>query len=185
MGPRLPSNKVLAHLDVNTSTTAKPYLDASLRSGQVKTDFGGHFVNGTTLHSAYNAKSTYLSAHVGAGYVLKLSEQSKLNLHAQYLWSHQDGDTVKLTTGETVKFKDVASQRTRLGTKWDYALTPTTTAWLGAAWEHEYDGKAKASILYPHAIKLAQKYRTCWCRGGVGCFVAGLRPRSRLRACAK
>ncbi|GHU13398.1 membrane protein [Betaproteobacteria bacterium] len=137
---------VLAHLTLNPSTTAQPYLDASLRSGQVKTDFGGHFINGTTLHSAYNAKSTYVSAHVGAGYVLKLSEQSKLDVYGQYLWSHQDGDTVKLTTGETVKFKDVASQRTRLGTKWDYALTPTTTAWLGAAWEHEYDGKANASI---------------------------------------
>ncbi|GHT98706.1 hypothetical protein AGMMS49960_02320 [Betaproteobacteria bacterium] len=142
---------ILAHLALDTSTTAQPYLDASLRSGQVKTDFGGHFVNGTTLHSAYDAKSTYLSAHVGAGYLLKLSEQSKLDVYGQYLWSHQDGDTVKLTTGETVKFKDVASQRTRLGTKWDYALTPTTTAWFGAAWEHEYDGKAKASI-YGYAL---------------------------------
>ncbi|GHT86887.1 hypothetical protein AGMMS49960_01900 [Betaproteobacteria bacterium] len=54
----------------------------------------------------------YVRAHVGAGYVLNLTAQSKLDLHAQYLWSHQDGDTVKLTTGETVKFKDVASQRT-------------------------------------------------------------------------
>ncbi|GHU02412.1 hypothetical protein FACS1894154_12310 [Betaproteobacteria bacterium] len=45
-----------------------------------------------------------------------------------------------------MKFKAVDSQRTRLGTKWDYALTPQTTAWLGAAWEHEYDGKANASI---------------------------------------
>ncbi|GHU23400.1 hypothetical protein FACS189488_05870 [Betaproteobacteria bacterium] len=64
---------ILAHLALNPSTTAQPYLDASLRSGQVKTDFGGHFVNGVTLHSAYNAKSTYLSAHIGAGYVLNLT----------------------------------------------------------------------------------------------------------------
>ncbi|GHU08930.1 hypothetical protein AGMMS50225_08530 [Betaproteobacteria bacterium] len=114
------------------------------RSKNVKTDRDRPTV--TTLHSAYNAKSTYLSAHIGAGYVLNLTAQSKLDLHAQYLWSHQDGDTVKLTTGETVKFKGVDSQRTRLGTKFHHALTPKTTAWIGAAWEHEYDGKANASI---------------------------------------
>ncbi|GHT85327.1 hypothetical protein AGMMS49960_14030 [Betaproteobacteria bacterium] len=88
----------------------------------------------------------YCYERLGADYVLNLTAQSKLDLHAQYLWSHQDGDTVKLTTGETVKFKDVDSQRTRLGTKLHHALNQQTTAWFGAAWEHEYDGKAKASI---------------------------------------
>jgi predicted porin len=29
-----------------------------------------------------------------------------------------------------------------------YALNPQTSAYVGAAWEHEYDGKAKACILY-------------------------------------
>ncbi|GHU11844.1 hypothetical protein FACS1894185_5720 [Betaproteobacteria bacterium] len=87
-----------------------------------------------------------MSAHLGVGYLLKLSEQSKLDIYGQYLWSHQNGDTVKLTTGETVKFEAVDSQRTRLGAKWHHALTTKTTAYVGAAWEHEYNGKANASI---------------------------------------
>ncbi|GHU08047.1 hypothetical protein FACS1894158_17040 [Betaproteobacteria bacterium] len=137
---------ILAHFAFNEPHLKPLYLGASLRTGQVKTDFGGKFLNGVTLHSAYDAKSAYVSGHVGAGYVVKLTEQSKLDVYGQYLWSHQNGDTVKLTTGETVKFKAVNSQRTRLGAKWSHALNPQTAAYVGAAWEHEYDGKAKASI---------------------------------------
>ncbi|GHU10030.1 hypothetical protein FACS1894185_0420 [Betaproteobacteria bacterium] len=133
---------ILARFAFDETQAAPLYLDASIRSGKVKTDFSGNF-GGT--HSGYDAKSTYVSAHVGVGYVLKLTEQSKLDVYGQYLWSHQNGDTVKLTTGETVKFEGVDSQRTRLGAKWHHALNAKTTAWLGAAWEHEYDGKANAN----------------------------------------
>ncbi|GHU14905.1 membrane protein [Betaproteobacteria bacterium] len=121
------------------------YFDASIRSGKVKTDFSGNLFDTFGRAAAYDAKSTYVSAHVGLGYVITLTEQSKLDVYGQYLWSHQNGDTVKLTTGETVKFEDVDSQRTRLGAKWHHALNAKTTAYVGAAWEHEYDGKAKAS----------------------------------------
>ncbi|GHU10421.1 hypothetical protein FACS1894185_1840 [Betaproteobacteria bacterium] len=42
--------------------------------------------------AAYNAQSTYVSAHIGLGYALNLTEQSKLNVYGQYLWRHQNGD---------------------------------------------------------------------------------------------
>ncbi|GHU31020.1 hypothetical protein AGMMS50256_18880 [Betaproteobacteria bacterium] len=38
------------------------------------------------------------------------------------------------------------SQRTRLGTRWSTTLSQQTRAYAGVAWEHEYDGKVKASI---------------------------------------
>ncbi|GHU14838.1 hypothetical protein FACS189441_5490 [Betaproteobacteria bacterium] len=136
---------ILARFAFDETQAAPLYLDASLRSGKVKTDFSGNLFDTFGQAAAYDAKSTYVSAHVGLGYVITLTEQSKLDIYGQYLWSHQNGDTVKLTTGETVKFKAVDSQRTRLGAKFHHVLNAKTTAWLGAAWEHEYDGKAKAS----------------------------------------
>ncbi|GHU10871.1 hypothetical protein AGMMS50225_15190 [Betaproteobacteria bacterium] len=56
-----------------------------------------------------------------------------------------------LTTGETVNFKDATSRRLRLGAKWNLALEQNTSLYIGAAWEHEYDGKANASI-YGYAL---------------------------------
>ncbi|GHT90603.1 hypothetical protein AGMMS49545_04580 [Betaproteobacteria bacterium] len=137
---------ILARFAFDETQAAPLYLDASIRSGKVKTDFSGNLYDGFGRAAAYNAKSTYVSAHVGAGYLLKLTEQSKLDVYGQYLWSHQNGDTVKLTTGETVKFEAVDSQRTKLGAKFHHTLTTKTTAYVGAAWEHEYNAKANASI---------------------------------------
>ncbi|GHU42472.1 hypothetical protein AGMMS50289_07250 [Betaproteobacteria bacterium] len=137
---------ILARFAFDETQAAPLYLDASIRSGKVKTDFSGNLYDGFGRAAAYNAKSTYVSAHVGVGYVVNLTEQSKLDIYGQYLWSHQNGDTVKLTTGETVKFEAVDSQRTKLGAKWHHTLTTKTTAYVGAAWEHEYNAKANASI---------------------------------------
>ncbi|MDR1889940.1 MAG: hypothetical protein LBQ81_11280, partial [Zoogloeaceae bacterium] len=144
---------LLAHLDFNKTEQGNFYAEASARGGRVKTDFRANFplISGLSRATAYDAESTYASAHVGSGYRLQLNEQSSMQFYGQYLWSHQGGDTVKLTTGETVKFKAVDSQRTRLGARWNYAVSRTAQTWLGAAWEHEYAGKAKASI-YGHQL---------------------------------
>jgi outer membrane autotransporter protein len=121
-------------------------VEASARAGKADTDFKSNLRDGFGRSAEYDTKTGYLGGHVGVGYVLNLNERSKLDLYAQYLWSRQNDDKVKLTTGETVKFSAVDSQRTRLGAKWLYPLSQQTSAYVGAAWEHEYDGKAKASI---------------------------------------
>ncbi|GHT96708.1 hypothetical protein FACS1894116_14250 [Betaproteobacteria bacterium] len=137
---------VLAHFAFNESNSGKLYVDGSARIGRVETDFGSDLIDAFGRSAAFNAKSRYLSSHLGAGYLLPVTASQKLDLYGQYLWSHQDGDTVKLTTGEAVKFKDANSRRLRLGAKWRLALEQNASLYLGAAWEHEYDGKAKASI---------------------------------------
>ncbi|MDR1890473.1 MAG: autotransporter outer membrane beta-barrel domain-containing protein [Zoogloeaceae bacterium] len=142
-------------------------LEGSLRAGKVKTDFGSNDLGNAGQRAAYDAKSGYVSAHVGAGYRFSLGEQSRLKLYAHYLWSHQDGDRVRLTTGDPVKFNAVDSQRTRLGAKWDYQLNKSASAYLGAAWEHEFDGKAKATA-YGEAIDAPEL------QGDTGILEAGL-----------
>jgi hypothetical protein len=98
---------VLAKFAFNETPTGQLYLEASARAGKVDTDFHGYLGQ----HTAYDSKSHYLGSHFGAGYIFKLNDQSQVNLYAQYLWSRQNSDSVKLTTGETVKFKAVDSKK--------------------------------------------------------------------------
>ncbi|GHT92546.1 hypothetical protein AGMMS49545_10260 [Betaproteobacteria bacterium] len=74
---------ILARFAFDETQAAPLYLDASIRSGKVKTDFSGNLYDGFGRAAAYNAKSTYVSAHVGAGYVINLTEQSKLDIYGQ------------------------------------------------------------------------------------------------------
>jgi hypothetical protein len=128
---------LLAHLDVDDAL----YFEGSLRGGRVKTDYDSRDFGQPV---AYDAKSNYLGAHVGAGYRLPVGARASLKLYAQYLWSHQEGDKVTLANGDPVKFSDLDSSRARLGAKWEHGLNKTATAWVGAAWEYEFDGKARA-----------------------------------------
>jgi hypothetical protein len=41
---------------------------------------------------------------------------------------------------------DVNSRRLHAGAKWHLTISPESSLYVGAAWEHEYDGKASASI---------------------------------------
>ncbi|MDR0529027.1 MAG: autotransporter outer membrane beta-barrel domain-containing protein [Zoogloeaceae bacterium] len=56
----------------------------------------------------------------------------------------QDVYSAKLSTGEKVKFEDADSTRVRLGGRFSYAVNERLTPYAGLAWEHEFDGKAKA-----------------------------------------
>ena len=76
---------------------------------------------------------------------LGLNFQRLRNLNHYNFWTHQDGDSVKLSTGDPVKFKDVDSNRLRLGGRFVYAVNDFISPYIGAAWEYEFDGNAKAT----------------------------------------
>ncbi|MDR1646436.1 MAG: autotransporter outer membrane beta-barrel domain-containing protein, partial [Zoogloeaceae bacterium] len=138
---------LLAQLAFNATERGHLYTEASARFGKVKLDFNTRdLFDHLGRRAAFDSDSRYVSAHAGLGYVLKLNERSTLKLYGQYLWSRQGSDTVQLTTGEPVKFAAIDSHRTRLGARWNQNIATSANLYLGAAWEHEYDGKAKASI---------------------------------------
>jgi autotransporter-associated beta strand protein len=140
---------LLAHLKFVETPRDHLYAEASARVGKVSVDFAArdwsNAANGRRV--AYDGDSSYASAHAGLGYVLNLNERSSLDFYGQYLWSRQGSDTARLASDTLrVKFGAVDSQRTRLGVKWNQAVSQNGKAYLGVAWEHEYDGKAKASV---------------------------------------
>jgi len=58
---------------------------------------------------------------------------------------------VKLSSGDPVKFDAVDSHRLRGGGRFSYAVNEFVSPYIGAAYEHELDGKAKATT-YGHSI---------------------------------
>ncbi|MDR2365053.1 MAG: autotransporter outer membrane beta-barrel domain-containing protein, partial [Zoogloeaceae bacterium] len=144
---------LLARLKFAENERGHLYTEASARLGKVNLEFRTYdLIDAFGRRAAYDSDSRYASAHAGLGYLWRLNAQSSLKLYGQYLWSRQGSDTVKLTTGEPVKFQAVDSQRARLGARWSQNVSASASAYLGAAWEHEFDGKAKASI---HGYRLA------------------------------
>jgi outer membrane autotransporter protein len=144
---------LFAHLEFDGTERGHAYAEASARLGKVELDFSTRdLIDALGRRAAYDSDSRYASAHAGLGYVLNLTERDSLELYGQTLWSRQGSDTVRLTTGEPVKFAAVDSQRIRLGARWNRAVNKNGKLYLGAAWEREHDGKARASI---HGYRLA------------------------------
>jgi outer membrane autotransporter protein len=130
------------------------YTEATLRTGRVKTDFHSADLRDAQGTSAnYKSRATYYGVSLGLGHRLTLNDQSSLDLYGKVLWTHENGDSVRLATGDPVKFNAVDSQRVRLGAKLRSALDAdkTLSAYAGLAYEHEFDGEAKAKT---HGYKI-------------------------------
>jgi outer membrane autotransporter protein len=74
-----------------------------------------------------------------------LTDSLHLDTYVQYIWQRQSGDTVTLSSGETLAFMPVNSQRGRLGARLDEDFNKSITGYIGAAYEQEFDGQADAT----------------------------------------
>jgi len=81
------------------------------------------------------------------------------DLYGKYLWTQMQGDSVRLSTGDPIDFESVNSHRLRFGGRYMFgsvfvpvaSSSPMSSAsrritpYIGAAWEHEFGGTARAS----------------------------------------
>jgi hypothetical protein len=133
---------VLGRFDANCGG----YVEASARVGSVTNEYKGRDLrDGLGRNANYDADSTYYGLHAGLGYVWQFTDKASLDLYGKYFWTRQNGDSVHLSTGEPVKFKDVDSSRMRFGGRLAYAVSACVSPYVGAAWEHEFDGRARAT----------------------------------------
>ena len=122
------------------------YTDASARLGRLKTEFSSDDLqNFMGQGSSYDSSVMYYGAHAGLGYIWALSEAANLDLYSKYLWTHQDSDSVTIS-GDHFKFDSINSHRVRGGTRFSYSFDGIATPYMGAAYEHEFDGEANASV---------------------------------------
>ncbi|MDR1397131.1 MAG: autotransporter outer membrane beta-barrel domain-containing protein, partial [Desulfarculales bacterium] len=122
------------------------YAEASARAGGVSNQYSSNDLQAPAGGRAeYDSSSAYYGLHLGLGYVWNLTEAASLDFYGKYFWTRQEGDSVTLSTGDPVTFKDVDSQRLRLGGRFAYAVNEYVSPYIGAAYEHEFDGRARAT----------------------------------------
>jgi len=137
---------VLGRLEYHNTGSGHSYTEGSFRAGGLSngyynadiSDFSGRAVS-------YDSTSAYFGSHIGIGKIRYLSNRAIIDLNTKYLWSHLQGDTVTLSTDETVDFRSIGSHRLRMGGRYTGTAYRTANPYIGAAWEHEFRGNARAS----------------------------------------
>ena len=123
------------------------YYEGSLRAGKTKADYQSKdFTDYEGLNIGYDTSSKYFGAHLGLGKTINLNEKNNLDISLRYFYSHTGGDSVRVTTGETYNFSAVNSHRIRLGVGINHAFNDESKGYVGAYYEREFNGDAKAAV---------------------------------------
>jgi outer membrane autotransporter protein len=140
---------ILGRMDFNQGQAGMFYAEASARAGSVNNDYKNGNLGGYAIN--YESDAAYYGIHAGMGYIWSLTEKTALDLYGKYFWARQDGDSVRLSTGDPIRFDDIDSHRLRAGGRFVYTVNDFIAPYAGAAYEQEFDGKAKATV-YGQAI---------------------------------
>ena len=118
------------------------YVEGSVRVGRVKSDYAGTIDN---THTTYDSSSTYYAGHLGVGQEKQLKNGNTIDTYAKYFFTHQGGDTAKLSTGEVYDFDAADSHRIRFGTRYT-SKKGDASFYTGLAYEYEFGNDIAASF---------------------------------------
>ena len=136
---------ILARMDFVNIGPGRFYAEASGRAGKTHNEYDSSDLRDAAGRKAdYDSSSPYYGLHFGTGYVWNINDAATLDLYGKYFWTRQQSDSVGLSTGEHLSFDDINSSRLRFGGRFAYILNEHVAPYIGAAWEHEFDGKARA-----------------------------------------
>lgn len=121
------------------------YLEASLRTGRLKTDYRSGELNAALGVASYDTSVAYWGAHATLGKNWPLGETSQLAVYGRYSYAHTSGADVDLF-GDAVAFDAMDSQRLRIGGRYDWTLAPHIRPYADLAWEYEFDGDARSTV---------------------------------------
>ncbi|MDR2014994.1 MAG: hypothetical protein LBP99_05150 [Azoarcus sp.] len=137
---------ILGRMDFIETGPGHFYTEGSFRAGGVHNKYkSADLRDGMDREADFTANSAYHGLHFGAGYIWNLSEKASLDLYAKYLWTHQEGKRVHVLD-DPVKFKNMDSHRLRIGGRFAHAVNDYIAPYIGAAYEHEFDGRARATV---------------------------------------
>ena len=138
---------VLGRMDfLNDAGANDYYAEGSFRLGRLSNRFhSGDLGVDTGEDARYKSSSTYFSTYVGAGRLLNINQKNTLELYGRYFWTHLGSDSVSLSASDSIQFNSLNSHRMRAGGRLSHELEQNVFVYAGAAWEYEFDGKAKSS----------------------------------------
>ncbi|MDR2339747.1 MAG: autotransporter outer membrane beta-barrel domain-containing protein [Deltaproteobacteria bacterium] len=140
-----------ARLDFAGGPRGNFHLELAGRFGSVKNTFKSVSINGMPV--GFETKGNYYGFHAGAGYLFNFNDSYLLDVYGKYFWTRQEGDRVNLESGDVVDFDDVNSHRFRAGLRLTLNSSEKIKPYIGAAYEHEVDGKVSASA---YGFKIAE-----------------------------
>ena len=132
------------------------YVEGSLHTGFSSTDFKGA-VFFADQYAKYDFNSWYYGGHFGVGHRWNLFEDVEdfdeedaiqIDGSVKYFLNHQDAKDVTLSTGDSIRFHDANSSRLRVGAKANFFASRVWRPYIGAAYDHEFAGDAKASAYH-------------------------------------
>lgn len=136
---------VLARLDFTEKLLKGLYFEGAFRLGGIQSDWSSDDLRSETgRHASYDLYSPYHGAILGLGYIWEVTDSFKLDFYGQWLWSHVYGGDAYIVD-VPFEFDDVDSHRLRAGVRADWNITEQLGIYFGAAWEHEFDSKARAT----------------------------------------
>ena len=143
---------LLARYDFTSDTLKGLYVDFAARMGHTSTDFNTSDIKYTSSISNwflgdadFDIDSMYYGLMAGVGYQWSITEKATLDLSAHFMWTHQESDSTDVYF-DHVSFEDADSLRTRLGGRFSYAVSESFSPYIGAYWDYEFDGEAKAKV---------------------------------------
>ena len=136
---------LLARIDLTQGLLRGLYIEASGRAGQVNTSwYSDDLQDNMDRPADYDLVTPYYGGHAGLGWLLPLSEDWTLDVYGKYLFAHQDGQDTTIH-GDTIHFDAVDSSRVRLGARLEGDILPSASVYMGAGWEYESLGTARAT----------------------------------------
>ena len=138
---------LLASMDFKKTGDGHFYLEGSAHTGMLHNSFDGDALRDAFGRSAeFDTDTPYYNLHAGLGYLWNITEDHSLDIYGKYYWTRVLGTDETLNTGDHVDFDDITSSRTRLGARYAYQATEHVSAYIGAAWEHEFEGVSDSSV---------------------------------------
>ena len=138
---------LLASMDFKKTGDGHFYLEGSAHTGMLHNSFDGDALRDAYGRTAeFDTDTPYYNLHAGLGYLWNFAEDHSLDIYGKYYWTRVLGTDETLNTGDPVDFDDITSSRTRLGARYSYQATEHVSAYIGAAWEHEFEGVSDSSV---------------------------------------
>ncbi|MDR0441454.1 MAG: autotransporter outer membrane beta-barrel domain-containing protein [Candidatus Accumulibacter sp.] len=131
-------------LDLGDTNDARAHVEASARAGREKIFYSRNLKNAAGRGARYNTHAAYVGLRLGVGRVWNIRDRNSFTFYGKYLYAHLGSDSVRLGTGDPVKFDAIESQRLRFGGRYSWMLEKDTNPYVGLAWEREFDGKTAA-----------------------------------------
>ena len=121
------------------------FYEGSLRLGRMSTDYEADLpVCGITRRASYDTDANYIGAHLGVGHTAKAANGTERELYLRYFYTHQNGASATLSTGDRYDFHAVDSHRVRTGARWTIPQGSGALI-LGTSLQYEFKGDAGAT----------------------------------------